>query len=480
MYEDNTTRIISMWDQSELGDKSASTFNVGREYSREEINQAIALKKSGGDPYTIVKEKDTNGHGTAIAGIVGARGINPDLIGAAPDCEFMICKMKEASKVELELQGVSNPSVPVYTNTDVILGLKYLFERGRKLGKPMIILLPVGTNRGGHDGLSLLEQYVDDISRIRGLAVVTGCGNQGDTDTHTAGTIIKTGDTLTIELKVDENQENLDFSIWFHKPDKVSLGVISPTGEVIEKIPSKLKQTQQIKFIIEGSTLFLDYLIPEELSGDELMRIKLRGVKPGIWQFKLYGDYIVDGRFDSYLPQRALLKENTKFLSPSPYMTLTPPSTGRDIISVAFYNQDNNTIVSASGRGFTRDLRIKPDLAAGGVNVTTTAVGGGTTTVTGSSAGAALIAGASALIFEWGIVLGNDPTLFSTNLKTYLIRGTTKRPGDVYPNQEWGYGMFDMQAVFDNSRDGSAVFNTYENNEAISAFANQAEEDWIL
>ena len=128
------------------------------------------------------------------------------------------------------------------------------------------------------------------------------------------------------------------------------------------------------------------------------------------------------------------------------------PSTSRSIITTSYYNQNNNSYVASSGRGYTRDDRIKPDLTTGGINVKTTKVGGGETIVSGSSAATAVLAGACALLFQWGVVEGKDPTIYAPKMKTYLIRGTKKRPGDKYPNPEFGYGMLSLQGLFENIR----------------------------
>lgn len=452
MYEDDTTKIVSIWDQTIQNGKKPAGFEFGTEYTRKEINSAIQAKKAGKDPYAIVNSRDEIGHGTEMAGIIGARGKNVDIIGAAPDCELVIVKLKEAKKANLIEQGVYEPGVPVYENSDFIFGIKYLYNVCKELNRPMIVLLPLESNNGSHSGSAIIERYVDELSKSRGFVVVTGCGNQGNQDTHTGGKIAKTGDMAIIELNVDEKERDLVFNIWINKPDKVSLGVVSPTGEVIEKIPARLQQTDITKLVFEGSSLSVSYYLPEEITGDELIKVTIRNIRGGIWQFRLYGDFIVDGKYDAWLRQRALLKGDTRFLNPSPYITLTLPSTSTQIISVAFYDQNNNTIVTASGRGYTRDNRIKPDIAAGGVNVLTTSKDGGTITISGSSAAAAVTAGAIALLLEWGIVKGNDISMYSIKIKTYLIRGAQRRVGDIYPNPEWGYGTLDLNGVFENIR----------------------------
>jgi len=460
IYEDDTTRIVSIWDQSINTGLHPEEFDFGSEYDSNQINKAITKQLKNENPYEIVPSKDENGHGTEIAGIIGARGRN-GVMGAAPDCEFVIVKLLNAKESILKDEGLNDIDKPIYSNTSIILGIKYLLTTAKRLNKPIVISLAVGTNFGSHNGTSLVERYINEISKVRGVAVVSGTGNQGDSDTHTEGKIEKIGDINTVEIEIDDFQKSLKFEIWCSKPDKISLGIVSPSGEVIEKIPARIQEVEEIKFIFEGSSVFVKYYLPEEITGDELICVNIKNAKGGIWQIRLIGDYVVEGRYDIWLPQRELLKEQTRFLNPSPYTTLTIPSTSRRLICCATYNQNNNTLVAFSGRGYTRDGRIKPDVAAGGINVVTTGLNNQIVTVTGSSAASAVLSGAVALMLQWGIVDGNDKTLYSTKIMTYLIRGTDKRKGDIYPNREWGYGILDLNGVFKNMRfieEKSSVF----------------------
>ena len=62
----------------------------------------------------------------------------------------------------------------------------------------------------------------------------------------------------------------------------------------------------------------------------------------------------------------------------------------------------------------------------------------------------AIVAGACAMLFQWGIVDGNYPRMYSESIRTFLQRGTMKRSGDNYPNSEWGYGMLNILLMFRN------------------------------
>ncbi len=76
--------------------------------------------------------------------------------------------------------------------------------------------------------------------------------------------------------------------------------------------------------------------------------------------------------------------------------------------------------------------------------------GGEIVKVSGASVSAAVLAGCCALIMQWAITDGNDYKMYATKLQTYLIRGVRKREGDIYPNRQWGYGILDVQEIFNS------------------------------
>ncbi|WP_238476020.1 S8 family peptidase [Clostridium manihotivorum] len=451
--EDDTSRVVRIWDQTvQTPNEIPIGFPFGTEYTEQQLNTAIKAKRAGSDPYAIVPSRDEIGHGTHMAGIAAARGKNPALVGAAPGSDLAIVKLKEAPQGSLDYFYAYGQGRGRYGNVDVLLGVKYLYNLALQLRRPMVIYIPLGTNLGSHDGNSSIERYIDEVSKIRGIIVVTTVGNQGEADNHTTGTLTKNGDSSIIELRIGQNQRNILIDIWVGKPDKYSLSIVSPSGEIIQRIPPRLNQAVDVNFVYERTKMNIEYFIPENTTGDERILIRAENIREGIWQFKIIGDLVVSGRYDAYLLQKELLAPDTKFLSGNQYTTLTPPATSRRIISVAYYNQNNNATVGESGRGYTRDNRIKPDIAAGGINALTTDVGGGTVTISGASVAGAVTAGCCAILLQWGVVEKNDPTMYAANIKTYLYRGATKREGDVYPNPQWGYGMLNMKGVFDNIR----------------------------
>ena len=114
------------------------------------------------------------------------------------------------------------------------------------------------------------------------------------------------------------------------------------------------------------------------------------------------------------------------------------------------YNQNNITVYPKSGLATTSIEAFEIDVAAGGVDVKCIFPNNERVYITGTSVSAAVAAGAALLLFEWGIVNGNDPYMYSQTLKSYMLRGTYRRKNDIYPNIEWGYGILDLLGVFTN------------------------------
>ena len=450
--EDGTSRVFRIWDQTIPSGVEVQGFKLGTEYTEEQITEAIDIKQKGGDPYSIVPSKDEIGHGTMMAGICGGRGINPDLKGAAPDCEFVVVKLQRASALDLK-QSYIQSNVPTFNQWSILLGVRYIASVANYYKKPLVIYIPLGTNYGDHFGNGIIERSISNYSRQVGTVIVTNTGNQGNSATHIEGVIQQPGDTADIQLRVGKNQKILPVEIYVNKPNIVTMSISSPSGETIENLTSKVSRNQKIKFTYETTEMIINFTSPDYITGDTFITIKATNLKEGIWKIRLVAKSVIDGRFYAWIPQRELIEDDTKFLNSSVNTTLTMPSTATGCIAVSFYNQNNNSVVSEAGRGYTVDNRIKPDIAAGGVNATVIKPGGQVAVANGASIAGAVVTGACALILQWAVTDKNDVDIYQSQIKFYIIGGAKRRDGDTYPNREWGYGMFDLEGVFNSIRE---------------------------
>ncbi len=445
---DDTSRISSIWDQT-IQDTSDKSVYIGKTYSNIEINNAINAYRNKQDPYNIVSSKDDIGHGTQIAGIIGAKGYNKEFQGIASDCEFVIVKLFESINFKNELKENNVEYTPIYNTAEILAGIEYLKNFSITSNKPMVIYLGVGTTQGSHDGNNILSIYLTGIGTIRGIVTVAGVGNEGAADGHASGHIRTIGDISTVELRIPREIKYFSFDIWVLRPNRASLNVISPNGEASNFIKANTDKIETKNFVFLRTEMIVRYYSPEHYTGHEVINIVFNNIKAGIWTFQLRGDYISDGEYHIWLPPQKTLPADTKFLQSDPFITLTIPSTARKVATVAYYGNDN-ALVASSGRGYNvRDTVLNPDIATIGVNILTTKALGGVTTISGSSAATGIVAGACALLLQWGIVNGNDKTMYSTKVIIYLIHGADRNnPIYRYPTKEIGYGFFDLLGTF--------------------------------
>lgn len=446
-YEDNTTKIVSIWDQTIQGNPPTS-FYYGTEYTREDINKALQSE----DPYAIVPSKDISGHGTFLAGVAaGSEDVEKNFIGAAPDAELVIVKLKEAKRNLKDVWAIYTDAT-VYQNTDIMMGINYLLKIAIGFNKPIVIIVGLGSNVDGHDGTAVIERYLSNISKTTGNIVTVAAGNECNSGHHYKGVFINES-TKNVEINVASGEKGFTFSLWSKVPDKFSVSITSPTGEYIERIPFRLSFMQSQNLIIEKTKIFIKYELYEERTGDQFIFVRMINPTEGLWTFTVYGELIVNGRFDIWLSRNDWIEENTKFFEPNPYTTVTVPSTSDELITVGAYNHVAQRIYASSGRGLTRNEKLKPDLVAPGVNIYGPLPDDKFGMMTGTSVSTAITGGAAALLLEWGIVLGNDKKMDTQKVKNYLIRGAAREKNIEYPNRLWGYGELNLFRTIEAIRD---------------------------
>ena len=243
--------------------------------------------------------------------------------------------------------------------------------------------------------------------------------------------------------------KHLDFYVWIQKPDIMSLNIIDPSGEEMGYFAPKIYSTYEKNFYLLNTNLKVTSYNPENFTGHQVFLVVFTDIKSGVWKLNLRGEYITNGRFDIWLPDKTLLPEGTKFLNSNPDTTLTIPSTAKRVTTVAYYNSINDAIVTSSGKGFDSNQTINPDLAADGINILTTSGNDNKIVpVSGSSAATAIVVGAICLLIQWQINNLKDEGVYSVKLRSFLIYGARRDKNYEYPNKDIGYGKLDLLGSF--------------------------------
>ncbi len=447
---DNTTKIISIWDQTiHTGPYPDGTL-YGTEYTREQINEAL----QSDNPFDIVPSRDEIGHGTMLAGIAAGNEV-PDrgFYGVAPDAELVVVKLKQAKKYLRDFFIIPD-DVPCYQETDILFGLNYLYNVALNLNRPMAICIALGTSQGAHDGRGTLSNLLSRKAGDIGFGVVVAAGNEGNSRRHYYGKINPATGYDVVELSVGANEIGFSMELWGDSPGVFSIDIQTPSGEFVPRIVPRLDENREVSFVFEQTVILIDYQIVESQSGDQLILMRFRNPAPGIWRIRVYGRSDLNIGFNIWLPMQNFLSEDTFFVRSDPYTTILSIGNALVPITTTAYNYEDDSLYLNASRGYTRTGEVKPDIAAPGVNVTAPSLNQGFVEVTGTSAAAAHLTGVAAMLLEWAIVHGNQPDMNTLDMKIFMIRGARRDLNIVYPNRDWGYGILDAFNIFDALRRG--------------------------
>lgn len=454
---DGSTRIIGIWDQTNNSDNSNNIENetakpfsafsalYGTQYTAEEINLAL----NSDNPASIVPTRDENGHGTFLASIAaGNRDERAGFSGAAPRASIAMVKLKPAKQYLRDFYLIQD-GAEAYQENDIMMGVSYLYFLARKYSMPLVVCIPLGTNMGSHMGMSRLGQYLNQVSLSNGSAVITAAGNETGARHHFRAVMDADTDEVTAELRVGEREAGFSMELWAENMGAYTVGFISPTGEVAREISVPLRGENTVSFLLEQTQITVYTQIADVSAGSQFIFMRFETPMSGIWRILIRNSLDIRETFHIWLPVRGFISDETYFLRPDPDTTITDPGNARYPITVTAYDHTRNSIYIHASRGYSLSGRIKPDLAAPGVNILGASVSGRRLTrMSGTSVSAAHLAGAAAILLNWGILDGNYPYLNTPVLKSIFVRGAQRNPALTYPNREFGYGTLNLYEAF--------------------------------
>ena len=456
------SRILSIWDQTITATGTEVTpagFTYGVEYTQAQINDEI-----DGTPASFVREADTNGHGTHVAGTAAGNGMalaTRKHSGMAPEADIVIVKGGNGS----------------FPTTNTVDALTYFTNIANLYNRPVVVNMSIGGQFGPHDGTRPHEVAVDNFTNSgTGRVVVISAGNDNGNNTHKRD-ILNPAASATTSFVVPTNTTATDFfsyRLYVNDATDVTAVATAPGGE---NVTANAGQSNNLNVIGGAFTLNLSNMI-DAANGDRYVEIYLQrnGTNTtdvaGTWTLNITNNGAANITTDGWLYYRNAAVSTTSLTGGDSISLVGSPGNANNAITAASYvgrlgwfstntgtsggyittgaTQDGISTFSANGP--RRDGVQKPDIAASGQNMIS-AMSTGTLAATstdnidgtyyrknqGTSMSAPVVTGAVALLLQV------KPSLTFAEIKTAIRNNAqTDVSTGAVPNTVWGYGKLDV------------------------------------
>lgn len=455
------SRIKYVWDQTlvpQAGEQSPPPpFDYGVLFSRADIEAALAAGEN-------IRSRDTNGHGSHVAGIMAGGGA--DLPGIAPEADLVIIKGGNQT----------------FTGVNIINAVQFSASLSETYSRPIVANFSIGGLFHARDGTEATERAMDEVTQNPGVMMVTAAGNNGAELRYFGGQAGTDDIILNIPAYTPRPgpfNDRLLLDIWLDTDAPATLRVTTPAGIVYEWEPGSFDTVPlPDEGIIEGENFvhapnghrrMIFYVGDDELQYPPAA---------GVWRISIEG---YAGPFKSWMVFNRVGNETISQQGASTDFTITTPGTGRSVLTTGGYVMQNNWLTQSglvfqresnpvgslaffTGVGPTRDGRMKPELAASGRFVAAarsrdssysgnaTQPGGDYVWLAGTSMAAPVAAGAAVLMLQ------AFPDATQATIKQALVNGarTDAFTGPV-PHPRWGMGKLDVVSALAAMPDGNAL-----------------------
>ena len=282
---DDTPRMLAIWDQTVREGTPPEHFIYGTEYSREDINEALKSDY----PLDLVQTTDEIGHGTFAAALAGGNIDDAnDFTGIAPEARFIIVKLKQAKQYLRKFYRIPD-KVPAFQENDIMLAMTYLGYKAGEVYTPLSVYLGLGTSSGDHNGDSPLSTVIKTLGSYRGVCISVAAGNEGNQGHHYLGNV-DMNRYEDVEIRVGENDEGFTLELWAVTPNLYSVAIISPSGEISDRVRPRSDHTITISYVLEPTTIYVSYENPETSTGNELVLMRFTTLISGVWRIRVYNE----------------------------------------------------------------------------------------------------------------------------------------------------------------------------------------------
>jgi len=399
----------------------------------------------------VVPHKDEWGEGTMLAAIAAGSGKykEGEYTGVARGAELVVVKIKPASPALQRIYHTKHNPLG-FSALDVALAVQYISNLAASHKKPVSICFPIGGNNGPHDGSDTLSDILSTYAMNRGMCIVLAGGDEANKGHHASGDLREI-EFQQVRLRIPKGQESFLVEVWASFGDTIEVSLVPPQAKFSPLSPDSpltniLLNEPQTHSLNNGNTVWTEGSKLDPQTGCQLIRFRLNDPTEGEWTLSIRGITIINGFYHIWLPKTGMLLPETVLLPASPFVTIYNGSASEGVITVGCYDKTAFSPCTGSGRGPTRDNRIKPDFMVEGTNIPAPLPNDKFGYITGTAPSSAITAGICALLYERQ--KEHDVQLFNTPMmKAMLVEQLIRDETVSYPSPSRGYGLLDINTI---------------------------------
>ncbi len=413
---------------------------------------------------------DTIGHGTHVAGIAAGNGggsPSSSLRGVAPEADLAVVK----STLE---------------TADILTAIAHIFDVAKARNQSAVVNCSFGGHAGPHDGSTLIERTIDELSGP-GRIVVVSAGNEGSDPIHAHGIVRGEGTTpgrweakFSLNPRTFQGESGpvelgiLFLQVWHQREDRLKIRLRTPGGNFLDPPEEGSSEHDFGSFFVEASRQVHSY------SGDTLVTFEVITLPQSSWlsNWTLVAEEVSPssanvGAVHAWISDGS----EGRFTTGATFEYLIGmPASAYSAVTVASYATRNRwssrdpqnpsihlealeleALSSFSSPGPTRDGDTKPEVAAPGewllaplskdalaaeLPLFTRAAGIEYASLRGTSMSAPYVTGSLALLLQ------KDGSIDWSEAKRRLIKSARQdRRSGVCWNARWGYGKLDVERL---------------------------------
>jgi hypothetical protein len=296
LVNNNTSRILAMWDQDESPDFSPlntcpQTMRYGRQILREDINawikkispHANGLNEDLGyaiADYPALRSRFTHGAMTAglFAGPLKSPSLGVSNSDAGQAIAAKVVNTADTVFVQLPRRGLLAPSTGA-ANRSILDGLRYILGCAGDKTEKIVVCIPYGNIQGPHDGGSMVERAIDamvDETKKSGktLEVVFPSGNTFNKPTL-AKVSLSENDVAKLAWCLPPDAETvMTAEIWMDKAHlPKSIEILPPIAQQT-KISVDLASLQQEPIVIKAGAHVLGVAVLKDYGTNVLLMVQ--------------------------------------------------------------------------------------------------------------------------------------------------------------------------------------------------------------